>query len=112
MPCDTQLRENETKEQRSARAQAAAERLEAALGAGRVKVTLSPNGALAFTGWSAEERDGVADVCAFRRLTAKGSFALRQAIQRAELASGRKLNPQAIAAGSHSHDGGKTWGTH
>lgn len=112
MPCDTQLREGETKETRSARAQASAERLEAALAGGRAKVAIGPNGAIAFTGWPDAERDGVADGCIYRRLTAKGSFALRTAIQRAEVASGRKLNPQAIAAGSHSHDGGKTWGTH
>ena len=112
MPCDTKLREGETQETRSARAQASATRLEAALAAGRARVTIGPNGAIAFTGWPDEERDGVADVCMYRRLTAKGSFALRTAIHRAEAASGRKLNPQAIAAGSHSHDGGKTWGTH
>ncbi len=113
MPCDTKLRENETKEQRSARAQASAERLEAALAAGRVKVVINKaSGALAFQGWTDEDRDGVADGCIYRRLTAKGSFALKQAVARAETAAGRKLNPQAVAAGVHSHDGGVTWGTH
>lgn len=112
MPCDTVLRNGETKAQRSARADAAAKRLEAALAAGKARVVIAPNGAIAFQGWEGEDRDGVADVCAYRRLTAASSWALRQAIARAEASQGRKLNPQAIAGGHHSHDGGKTWGTH
>jgi hypothetical protein len=112
MPCDTVLRENETKAQRSARADAATKRLEEALTAGRARVVIGPNGALAFVGWDGEERDGVADVCAYRRLTNARSWPLRQAIARAETSSGRKLTERAVAAGVHSHDGGKTWGSH
>ena len=112
MPCDTKLKAGETKEQRSARASAATVKLEAALTAGRASVRIGPTGAIAFVGWNEEERDGVADVCAYRRLVAKGSWALRQAVARAEATAGRKLNPQAIAAGVHSHDGGKSWGSH
>lgn len=112
MPCDTKLKAGETKEQRSKRADEATVRLEKALTAGRAQVRIGPTGAVAFTGWEGEERDGVADVCAYRRLTAKGSWALRQAVARAEVAQGRKVSAQAVAAGIHSHDGGKTWGSH
>jgi hypothetical protein len=112
MPCDTKLRDGETKDQRSARAQAATERLEAKLKSGSAKVKVGANGAIAFAGWTDEDRDGVADVCAYRRMTAKGSGVLRMAIARAETLAGRKVNPQAIAAGVHSHDGGTTWAKH
>lgn len=112
MPCDTKLKKDETLEQRSARADAATERLEKALTAGRVRVQIGPNGAAAFVGWAEEDRDGVADVCAIRRLTKKNSWPFRQAIVKAEAASGRRFNMQAVNAGLHSHDGGKTWGTH
>ncbi len=112
MPCDTVLRENETKDQRRARADAATAKLEAALTAGRATVKIGPTGAIAFVGWQAEDRDGVADVCAYRRLVAKRSWPLTQAIARAETLAGRKLNPQVVAAGVHSHDGGATWGKH
>jgi hypothetical protein len=112
VPCDTKLRQGETKEQRSARADEATKRLEALLSQGRARVVISPQGAIAFQGWDDADRDGVADVCAYRRLTAASSWALRQAVQKAESAQGRRLNPAAIAGGTHSHDGGKTWGSH
>lgn len=112
MPCDTTLRENETREQRSARADEATKRLEKLLGTGRAGIKIGPTGAIAFTGWEGEERDGVADVCAYRRLSAAKSWPLRQAIAHAEAAQGRKVNESAIKAGMHSHDGGQTWGKH
>lgn len=111
MPCHTQLRPNETTEQRSERARAATARLEAALTAGRANVVIDKRtGAISFKGWTETDRDGVADACAYRRLTAAGSSALRLAIARAEVQAGRKVNQQAIAEGVHSHDGGVTWG--
>lgn len=85
-------------------------RLEAELSAGRVKVAIAPNGALAFAGW--KDRDGVSDACAYRTLTASNSWALRQSVARAEAMSGRKVNARAIAGGHHSHDGGNTWEKH
>lgn len=109
MPCDTQLQAGQTLEQRNSEISQALRRLEAALQSGSVKVTIAPNGALAFAGWTAAARDRVTDVCAYRTLTAGGSWALRQAVAKAEGLSGRKVNVSAIAAGVHSHDGGKTW---
>lgn len=107
MPCDlnaTPLKQNELN--------AALDRLEQYLRTGVVSVRISPTGALAFVGWEKSERGGLSDICSYRRLMAKGSFALRQAISAAEVRSGQKLNPAAIAAGVHSHDGGLTWSTH
>lgn len=107
MPCDTKLAPNQSLTERGAQIDAALKRLESALQAGRVSVGIAANGAVAFKGWN--DRDGVSDVCAYRTLASGNSWALRQAVARAEALAGRKVNPQAVAAGHHSHDGGKTW---
>jgi len=112
MACDTMTRPGETLEQRKERAKASTASLEAALAAGTVKLTIGPSGAIAFVGWDDKSRDGLTDACAFRRLTSKVSWALRQAVAKAESLSGRKVNQAAINAGLHSHDGGKTWAKH
>jgi len=109
VPCDTRLAKGQTPEQRKRQVEAAVKRLEAALLERRAKVVIGPNGALAFTGeW---DREGVGDLCAYRRLASAGSFALRKAIAAAEVTAGRKLNEAAIGAGMHSHDHGRTWGS-
>lgn len=110
MPCDTNLKPNETLEMRSEKIKKSLTRLEAALTQGRVKVTIGANGAVAFSGWKPDDRDDITDVCAYRTLTSQNSWALRQAVAKAEQTQGRKVNPHAVAAGTHSHDGGKTWG--
>lgn len=107
MPCDTVREPNQTLESRNNQVKAALRRLEAALKGGTVKVNISPNGAVAFQGW--KDRDDVTDVCAYRTLTAEGSWELRQAVTKAEAMQGRKVNPNAVASGTHSHDGGSTW---
>ena len=107
MPCDTNV--NLTPVQRK-RMTDAVERLNKALGNNEVTLVIGPSGSVAFKGWN--EREGVADLCAFRRLAAMNSASLRRAIMRAEVTSGRKLDQRAIINGVHSHDGGKTWGTH
>lgn len=109
MPCDSNLRDNQTLAQRNEEIKKALAKLEAELNLGRVGVKIAPNGAVAFTGWKPSDRDDVTDVCAIRTLTAQGSFALRQAIARAEAQQGRKVNPAAVASGWHSHTEGKTW---
>lgn len=106
MPCDTP-RNNIPPVVRESQIKGSLRRLEAALKGGTVKVNISPNGAVAFQGW--KDRDDVTDVCAFRRLTAEGSWELRQAVAKAEAMTGRKVNPNAVASGEHSHDGGGTW---
>jgi urocanate hydratase len=107
MPCDTKLAENQTLTERTTQIDAALKRLEAALLAGRVSIGIAGNGAVAFKTWN--DRDGVSDVCAYRTLASGNSWALRQAVAKAEALSGRKVNPHAVAAGHHSHDGGKSW---
>ena len=109
MPCDTRLKQGETVQTRKETVKKAVGRLEAALTQGRVKIKLGPTGAVALDGWKAEERDDVTDVCAIRTLQSQNSWALRQAIAKAEASQGRKANMQQVAAGTHSHDGGNTW---
>jgi len=107
MPCNTRLAAGQTLQQRMSQIDAALKRLEQSLQTGSMRIQIAPNGAVAFVGW--KDRDDVTDVCAVRSLLASNSWALRQAIARAEAMQGRKVNPQAIAAGVHSHDGGITW---
>ena len=111
MPCDFTLKPRQTQAERDEEIRRAVKSLEAKLLSKQANVVIAPNGAIAFSGWG-KDRDGVADVCAYRKLTAQGSFALRQAVATAEAMTGRKVNLAAIGAGHHSHDGGKTWGTH
>ena len=110
MPCDTQLAPGVTPEQRLRDVAAALARLELALAQGQARVRIAPNGALAFVDWN--DRAGVTDLCAYRALATASSSPLRLALQRAETLAGRKLNPQALAAGWHSHDEGATWSHH
>ena len=109
MTCDSVLRAQQTAAQRKAEIQASLLRLEAAMMKSEVTITIGQNGAIAFTGWSATDRGGVTDVCAYRKLTVARSFALKQAVMRAEAMSGRKVNEKAIAAGVYSHYAGKTF---
>ena len=112
MACDTRLRSGQTLAQRIDQVKASLKRLEQYLATGSVRVVIAPNGAVTFAGWSTAERDDLSDVCAYRTLAHENSYVLRQAVMRAEAMSGRKVNPQAVAAGFHSHDHGRTWGTH
>lgn len=127
MPCDTRrrriridrplseggpLERDQTVEERQAEVQAAVARLEGRLADGSVTVLLSPEGAVAFNGWEQDERDGVSDVCAALTLQYQASWAFTQALQAAEAVSGYSYQPQAVASGLHSHDGGHSWSTH
>jgi len=95
--------------QRQVAIKAALKRLEAKLKAGRVTVTIGPQGGIAFTGWTNEDKDSVTDACAYNTLQAEGNWELKQAVARAEAMSGRKVSAAAVAGGFHSHDSGKTW---
>jgi hypothetical protein len=112
MPCDTRLKPRQTISERAAEVRKATERLAAALAAGRVKVKIGPQGAIAFENWDTTSRDGITDACAYRRIMATGSAMARLAIQRAEQLAGRSVNKQTVAVGVHSHDGGHTWHDH
>lgn len=112
MPCDTIRKPNETKEQRIQRVMTALRRLEVGLTSLKVSVAISPTGAVAFKGWTQEDRDSVTDVCAYRALSNMRSAALAKAVRTAELVYGRKVDAAQVMAGVHSHDGGRTWGSH
>jgi hypothetical protein len=109
MPCDTRLKPKQTIQQRAEEVRRVVSILDAALAAGRVKAKVGPQGAVAFEGLTGDERDGVTDACAFRRLMVSGSSLAKLAIQRAEMLAGRSIDKQVIGQGVHSHDGGGTW---
>ena len=107
MPCDTPKQGVSPAERRSQIA-AALKALEEQLTSGAVTVTIGPGGALAFRSWTRDRRE-VSDVCAARALLKANSWALRKAIAGAEARGGVKFAASALAAGTHSHDGGETW---
>lgn len=111
MPCDTRLKPRQTIQQRATEVRQAMEKLAQGLATGRVKVVVGPQGAIAFQGFD-QERDGITDACAYRRIMATGSAMARMAIAKAEQMSGRAVNRQVIGQGAHSHDGGRTWHDH
>lgn len=112
MPCDTRFRRNQTIAVRKEEVKKAVSNLEKALIAGRVKPKISPKGGIAFEGWTEAERDDVTDACAYRRIMSSGSMMAKHAISKAEQMAGRSVNPQTVASGHHSHDGGQTWSSH
>lgn len=112
MPCDTRLKPRQTISQRKAEVKAAVEKAEKALAAGRVKAVIGPQGAVAFTGLTDADRDGVTDACLYRQLMTGGGAMAKLALQRAEVLSGRKVDARMVAVGAHSHDGGATWHSH
>lgn len=89
----------------------AVRRLDAMLAAGTAQVVISAQGAVAFKGDWNPDKD-ISDVCAYRALSALNSPSLRRALARAEVTAGRKVDMRAVNSGTHSHDGGKTWGNH
>jgi hypothetical protein len=112
MPCDTRLKPRQTIQERATEVRKATERLAQALAAGRVKVKVGPQGAVAFEGWDQTSRDGITDACAYRRIMSTGSAMARMAIARAEQMAGRTVDKQVIGQGVHSHDNGRTWHDH
>ena len=112
MPCDRKLKAGQSIQQRADEIRRAVERMSAKLASGAARVVIGPKGSIAFSGISDEERDGVTDACAYRRLMVSGSALAKAAISRAELLSGTAVNRQTLATGMHSHDGGRTWHDH
>jgi len=112
MPCDTRVKRGQTLQQRAQEVRKVVEAAARALAAGRVKVRVGPQGAVAFVGLTDEERDGVTDACMYRRLMSSGSATALQAVARAEALAGRSVDRMAVAHGAHSHDGGRTWHDH
>jgi len=112
MPCDSKpFRIGQTLDQRKKQVRDSIAALDAKLKKRLVRPVVGANGAIAFAGWN-EERNGITDNCAYRRIMATGSALARAEIARAEMLAGRKVNPQTVALGVHSHDGGDTWSQH
>jgi hypothetical protein len=109
VPCDTTLAQEQTTEERQREIDKALTLLEAQLTRGLVRMVIGPDGAIAFSGWGDGRRRGIADVCAYRTLAARGSWGLRQAQAAAEMTAGRTVDRAKVAAGVHSHDGGGSW---
>lgn len=112
MPCDRKLKPKQTLQQRADEVRKAVAKLDAALASGRVTAKVGPQGAIAFVGLSDEDRDGVTDACAYRRLLVTGSALSKAKLERAAAIAGRPIDKQVIGQGAHSHDGGKTWHDH
>lgn len=112
MPCDRRLRPKQTISERKAEITTVIERLAKGLASGKVKPVIGPQGAIAFQGLTETERAGVDDACAYRRLLSTGSALAMQAIAKAEMLAGRKVDRQVVAQGAHSHDGGRTFHMH
>jgi hypothetical protein len=112
MPCDTKLKPKQTIQQRATEIRAMVATLAQGLASNRIRVKIGPTGGVAFIGLTDQERDGVTDACAYRRIMATGSALAKAKIASAEALSGRTVNRQAVAQGHHTHDGGQTWHNH
>lgn len=109
MPCDTTRKPQQTVQERIAEVKTAISALEKLLLRRKVKPVVGPQGAITFTGWTADDRNGVTDACAYRRIMSTGSALARAEIARAEQLAGRGVDRSVVAQGTHSHDGGHTW---
>lgn len=108
MPCLTNVNLSEIQKQKQRDALA---KLAKAIGAGKVQVVVAKGtGAFALKGWADSDREGVSDLCAYRALM--NAPEMRMAVRKAQVMANTPLSARAIATGLHSHDGGKTWGTH
>ncbi len=113
MPCDTRLKARQTISERKDEVRRATEKFVAGLKNGLVKAVVNKvTGAVAFTGISDADRDGVTDACAYRRVMVSGSALAIAAIAKAEQLAGRAVDRKVVGIGMHSHDGGQTWHGH
>jgi hypothetical protein len=109
MACETMRKPRQTLEERIAEITKAVADLERKIASKVVKVVVGPQGAVTFAGWVGDDRSGITDACAYRRIVASGSALTKAALARAEQMSGRSISRQAMSHGVHSHDGGATW---
>ena len=109
MPCDTRLKQGQSIKARAEEVRLAVARLQSGIINQRIQVKVGSQGAVAFVGWADQDRDGVTDACAYRRLMVTATPLTRAAIARAEALAGRQVDRVAVAQGQHSHDGGQTW---
>jgi hypothetical protein len=109
MPCDTQVKKNQTLSERMAEVRQTVDTLARALAAGTVKAVVGKQGAIAFDGFPDAQRNGVTDACLYRRIMSSGTAMARARIAQAERLAGRSADKRIIGQGIHSHDGGSTW---
>jgi hypothetical protein len=110
MPCDTwRSSQKQTVQERVDEMRKVVQKFSEGLATGRIKPKVGPQGAIAFEGISNEDRRGVTDACAYRRIMATGSALAKAAIAKAEQLAGRSVDRKVIAQGVHSHDGGAHW---
>jgi hypothetical protein len=88
----------------------ALKRLQQAIGSGTVQVVIGRTGAVALRGVNDAQREGLTDVCIYRRL--RNTPEMRLALARAQVTAGRTVDERVISSGLHSHDGGTTWSRH
>jgi len=109
MPCDTRLKRGQTISQRADEVRAVTNKIMSGILQNRIKVVVSPLGAVAFSGISEAEKDGVTDACVYRRMMVSGPATVKAAIERAAQLQGRTIKKEVVNGGVHSHDGGQTW---
>jgi hypothetical protein len=113
MACDTQPMKNQTLSQRKQQVKEIIAFTDELIRKGKVKVIVDKKtGAILFDGMTPQERGNVSDACTYRVIMATGSSVAKLAIARAEQLAGRGVSKQALANGTHSHDGGHSWSSH
>ncbi len=110
MPCETARLPNQTITERKVEIREAVANLSRALAAGAVKPMIGPQGAIAFQGWTEQQRGRVTDACAYRIVMATGSPLAKAKIAAAEALSGRTVDRKVIGQGGHYH--GSTYHSH
>ena len=110
MPCDSYVSSpKQTIKQRIEEIREVVAKLSQGLATGRIKVKVGPQGAVGFIGF--EDRRGVTDGCAYRRLMVDGTALAKAKIAQAEMLAGRAVDKRVVASGVHLH--GDNWhGSH
>lgn len=112
MACDTIRKPQQTLAQRREEIRKRLAQVDKLLASKRVTAKVGPQGAITFIGLSDTDRDGMTDACIYRQIARTGSVMAREAIKRAEMLAGKAVQPAALHAGIHSHDGGASWSSH
>ena len=111
MPCDIldrQLTAARAAARRKARAAAVAD-LAKRLARKAARLVVDRAGRMRIEGWPESAREGMTDPCAYRDLKA-AQPALAARLEAELKARGEAISETQLSAGTHSHDGGKTWG--
>lgn len=111
MVCETRRRRGQSLNERKLEVKKVIYDINSLIATGKVKPVVDrKTGAIAFQGFDENLRDDVTDACVYRQLMISGSSLTKAKIAQAEAMAGRTVNKEAVAAGIHSHDGGRTFG--